>query len=106
MCLNVNKMNRKVISQLLKVLGNNIRMDILQYLRGGEKCVCNIFDHLHLSQNLVSHHLAILRKSDFIKARKDGKWVYYSLNPVQFTELNNFIEAFSSVRNVRTKSKC
>ena len=99
-------MKRKVISQLLKILGNPIRLDILQYLRGDEQCVCNIFDHLHLPQNLVSHHLAILRESGFIKARKDGKWVHYSLNHVRFTEVQDFIETLTSVKNIETNSKC
>lgn len=104
--LNMSKFNSKDSAQLLKILSNTIRLDILLYLRGGGKCVCNIFDHLRLPQNLISHHLALLRENGFIKARKDGKWVYYSLNPVRFSELEKFIKILTSIKNTETKSKC
>ncbi|MBI5414857.1 helix-turn-helix transcriptional regulator [Candidatus Peregrinibacteria bacterium] len=81
---------------LLKSLANDIRVDILRYLASGEKCVCHIFEHLGLPQNLVSHHLSLLRKSGFIRARKDGKWVHYSLNPKEFRKLKAFFDTFVS----------
>lgn len=100
------KKKSEKMSQVLKVLGNNMRLDILEYLRGGESCVCDIYDYLRIPQNLASHHLALLKKHDFIKARKDGKWVYYSLNPSRFKEVEIFIGIFSSAKNGKTKSKC
>jgi len=96
----------KTMSQTLKVLGNGIRLDILGYLRNGGSCVCDIYDHLRLPQNLVSHHLAVLRENDFIKARKDGKWVYYSLNPTRFKAIEDFIHIFSATKKTKAKSKC
>lgn len=102
----MKKLTSNVFAKLLKILGNKIRLDILLYLRGGEKCVCNIFDHLGVPQNLVSHHLALLRESNLIKARKTGKWVHYSLNPVRFSELKKFIKILTSVKNTETKFKC
>ncbi len=67
-------------SDLFCVLGNDIRFRIVDYLASGEKCVCNIFKRLDLPQNLASHHLSILRENGLIADRKEGKWVYYSLN--------------------------
>lgn len=94
----------KVILSSLKALGNPIRLDILKCLISGERCVCILFEKLKLPQNLVSHHLAILRKSGFIKARKEGKWVHYSLNPIRFVQLGNFMGKFSVKK--KRKSKC
>ncbi len=93
-----------IMYKLLRTLGNSIRLDILSYLLSGEKCVCKIFDHLDLPQNLVSHHLGVLRKNGLIVARKDGKWVHYSLNRVKFVRLRDFVGSFSSAKN--KKSKC
>lgn len=84
----------KVVLSSLKALGNPIRLDILKCLMHRERCVCVLFEKLKLPQNLVSHHLAILRKNGFIKARKEGKWVHYSLNPARFSLLGNFMEKF------------
>lgn len=91
----------KEVLPLLKALSNPIRLDILQYLFPSERCVCNIFAHLNLPQNLVSHHLGVLRKEGFIKARKEGKWVRYSLSPTCFVQLTKFIEPFSLIKNFK-----
>jgi DNA-binding transcriptional ArsR family regulator len=48
--------------------------------------------------------LAVLRKNGLIIARKEGKWVHYSLNPVRFVQLKDYIRSFSLAKN--TKSKC
>ncbi len=100
------KKQSEKMPQTLKVLGSSIRLDILEYLRGGESCVCDIYDHLRIPQNLASHHLALLKKHDLIKAGKDGKWVYYSLNPSRFREIEGFIGIFSSAKVTKSKSRC
>jgi len=87
-------MNHKNMAQAFKVLGGSERIKIIRYLSTGEKCVCGIFKHLKLSQNLVSYHLSELRKNNLIIARKEGKWVYYSLNKKSFAELREFLEKF------------
>lgn len=96
----------KRVLPLVRAMGNPIRLNILRFLNTGEKCVCNIFEYLDLPQNLVSHHLGILRKSDLIKARKDGKWVHYSLNIYKFEFLKDFMAEFTVVKNIKCKSKC
>ncbi|MFA5573026.1 MAG: metalloregulator ArsR/SmtB family transcription factor [Candidatus Bathyarchaeia archaeon] len=49
-----------------------IRLEILTYLRNGEKCVCEITSDLNLIQPLVSRHLKILKDAGIVKYRKDG----------------------------------
>ena len=92
------------ILALLKALGNPIRLDILNLLVSKEQCVCNIFDHLDLPQNLVSHHLGILRKNNLITAKKDGKWVHYSINHKIFAGLKDFSEDFLSAKNNKSSN--
>ncbi|TRZ53243.1 ArsR family transcriptional regulator [bacterium] len=84
-------MNHKNIAQTFKVLGGRERMKIIQYLSTGEKCVCGILEHLNLPQNLVSYHLGALRKNDLIIARREGKWIHYSLNKKSFGKLQDFL---------------
>ena len=100
----MNNIEPKDISVLLKAVSSNVRLEILLYLISGEKCVCDIFKHLKLSQNLVSHHLGILRSNDLITPRKDGKWVHYSLNKKTFNQLIKFFKPFLLVKN--KESKC
>ena len=67
------------ISQLCRLVGETNRLKVLCLLRQGEHCVCEILDHLPLSQSLVSHHLADLREAGVIADRKEGRQVFYSL---------------------------
>lgn len=85
-------MSIKKTFKLFDILGNDIRFNIVNYLSSGEKCVCNIFRKLNLPQNLTSHHLGILRENKVISDRKDGKWVYYSLNKKTLAELKKTLE--------------
>lgn len=84
-------MDNKQFAKLLKILGGDVRLNIVLYLSSGEKCVCNIFEYLKLPQNLVSHHLSVMRKNNLITARKDGKWVYYTLNDKRIGNLSSFL---------------
>jgi hypothetical protein len=43
-------------------------------------CVCDITDALRIPQPLVSHHLAVLRRAQMVVCRRQGQWVYYSLD--------------------------
>lgn len=79
---------------MFHVLGNATRMRIILDLATGEKCVCNIFKRLKLPQNLVSHHLGILRRKGVIRSRRAGKWVYYTLNEKQ---LAGVADAFQGI---------
>jgi ArsR family transcriptional regulator len=96
-------MNHKQIAQAFKVLGGSERIKIIRYLSTGEKCVCGIFKHLKLPQNLASYHLGELRKNNLITARKEGKWVHYSLNENSIKELKTFLcEALLKEKNNHT----
>jgi len=54
------------------------RIKILRLLRGGERCVCEIERSLGIPQNLVSHHLRVLREAGLVSARREGQFVHYS----------------------------
>jgi ArsR family transcriptional regulator len=62
------------------VLSDGNRLRILCLLKNGELCVCEIWRLLSLAQNLVSHHLMMLKKAGLLHSRKDGLRVFYSIN--------------------------
>ena len=68
-------------AKLLKALSDDARLKIIALLFDREHCVTELVERLGLSQPLVSHHLAILRSAGIVKVRKDGRRVFYSLNP-------------------------
>jgi ArsR family transcriptional regulator, arsenate/arsenite/antimonite-responsive transcriptional repressor len=62
-----------------KALSDETRLRIIKLLEQGELCVCDITSALDIVQPKVSFHLSVLKEAGFIKDRKQGKWIHYSL---------------------------
>ena len=67
------------LSLLLKLVSEESRLRLLCVLQKGEYCVCEIMEHVSLSQSLISHHLKDLKEADIVTDKKKGLRVYYSL---------------------------
>ena len=74
-------------AKIFNALSDPIRIQIIEFLRDKEKCVCEITPHLKLVQPLVSRHLKILKNVGMVKRRKEGTWSYYSLTDTRILEL-------------------
>jgi len=70
----------KKVVDFLKIINEENRFKVLCLLREGEKCVCDIWQCLKLPQNLVSHHLKVLKDFGLISSKKIGLKVFYKLN--------------------------
>lgn len=66
-------------AELLKVFGDSTRIRIIFVLCQSELCVCDIADLLGMTQSAISHQLRVLKQARLVKARRDGKTIYYSL---------------------------
>jgi ArsR family transcriptional regulator len=66
-------------ARIFYALSNPVRLEILEFIRDGEKCVCEIVPHLNLIQPLVSRHLKILKDTGIVRCRKDGTKRMYSI---------------------------
>ncbi len=84
----------KELSKIFKALSDENRLKIIDILKEGEKCACHILDEMRIVQSTLSHHMKILCKAGLVIARKQGKWVHYSLNKKTFREILNQL-AFS-----------
>lgn len=72
-------------------LGDEIRLGILDLLRGGERCVCELTAHLGLAQSRLSFHLKVLKDSGLVAHRREGRWSYYALDAAAFREVEDFL---------------
>jgi ArsR family transcriptional regulator, lead/cadmium/zinc/bismuth-responsive transcriptional repressor len=68
------------LADIFKVLGDPTRVRILDVLSRGEECVCRLAAVLGLSESAVSHQLRLLRATRVVRARRDGRLIYYSLD--------------------------
>jgi DNA-binding transcriptional ArsR family regulator len=64
---------------ITKALADENRLRILMALQRGELCVCQITELVGLAMSTVSKHLSILYQAALVNARKQGRWMYYSL---------------------------
>ena len=69
------------VDGMFRAFSDRTRLRILNLLRGGELCVCDIVRVLELPQPKISRHLAYLRKAGLVEARKEGLWMHYQLAP-------------------------
>ena len=68
------------LESLFKALADKTRLRILALLGSNEVCVCHIHDSLGLPQPTVSRHLAYLRRTGLVSARRDGVWMHYQVS--------------------------
>lgn len=64
----------------LKAIGDPARWRVIELLAGGERCVCDLEAATELAQSRLSYHLAVLRHAGVVSARREGRWIYYSLS--------------------------
>ena len=77
------------LADLFKLFGDSTRIGILWALSESEMCVCDLCALLKMKQPAVSHQLKNLKQSRVVKARRDGKIVYYSLDDEHIRRLLN-----------------
>ena len=67
------------LADFFKVFGDSTRIKILYVLSQSEMCVCDIAAPLGMPQSAISHQLRALKNVRLVKARREGKTVFYSL---------------------------
>jgi ArsR family transcriptional regulator len=72
-------------------LSDETRLQLIELLRDGEQCVCDLTDALDAAQSRLSFHLKTLKDAGLVTDRKQGRWVYYALNPPALDEIMEFI---------------
>jgi len=76
-------------------LSDETRLEILQLLASGERCVCELTDALDAAQSRLSFHLKTLKDAELVSDRRDGRWVYYSLNSDAFESIEALVASMS-----------
>ena len=86
-------LDRVRAAQLFHALSDDTRLGILEKLRGGEHCVCDLQDDLDAAQSRLSFHLRVLKDAGLVIDRKDGRWSYYSIVPEALAEVHDLAVA-------------
>ena len=81
-------------AQLFHALSDETRLGILEMLRGGERCVCDLQADLDAAQSRLSFHLKVLKEAGLVVDRREGRWSHYSIVPEALTEVHDISVAF------------
>ncbi|HEV8612370.1 MAG TPA: metalloregulator ArsR/SmtB family transcription factor [Gemmatimonadales bacterium] len=73
--------------QAFHALSDPTRLQLVDLLRGGERCVCELTDALEAGQSRLSFHLRILKDAGLVLDRREGRWVFYRLHQEQLGRL-------------------
>ncbi len=77
-------------------LADETRLRIVDLLREGERCVCDLQDWLGMSQSALSFHLKTMKDAGLLTDRRQGRWVYYRLNPAGLAALEQTLSQYIS----------
>ena len=94
-------------AQIFHALSDPIRVEVVTSLLGGERCVCELMDDLALAQSRLSWHLKTLADAGIITGRREGRWVYYSLDADALGEAREILGAIKpTARRLPTRAVC
>lgn len=83
----------EALTTVYAALADPTRLRILSLLGDGEICVCHIHASLDVPQPTASRHLAYLRKSGLVEARREGIWMHYKLAPIDDPVVASVVKA-------------
>jgi ArsR family transcriptional regulator len=99
--------NRAKTAELCHALADETRLNILDRLKEGERCVCELTDALQTGQSRLSFHLKVLKDAGLVYDRPEGRWIYYIINSDAVEELEDLVASLKTGRKtVRPSPRC
>ncbi len=99
---------RNVTVDVFGALADPVRIELLAHIAArGPICVCHLEEALPYRQPRISKHLAVLRRAGLVSSRRDGNWVYYSIDSEALETARDFIDQLeSSMRSPHLADSC
>jgi len=79
-------------ARVFHALSDETRLHILERLRDGERCVCELTDVLRAAQSRLSFHLKTLKAAGLVTDRREGRWSYYAINAEALAPIGEALE--------------
>ena len=92
--------------QLLKALADPIRLQVIEALGSGERCVCELTEQLGLAQSKLSFHLKVLKEAGLLTDRQCGRWIYYQLQPEALEQLRGWLAELAATCTAPAERCC
>jgi ArsR family transcriptional regulator, arsenate/arsenite/antimonite-responsive transcriptional repressor len=93
-------------ARLFHALSDETRLSILKRLRHGERCVCELTDVLDAAQSRLSFHLRVLKEAGLVIDRREGRWMYYTLNGETMADVADLVRTLATPLQAREDGCC
>jgi len=78
---------------VLRAINHKLRQQVIKTIHENKRLtVTRLYVKLRLEQSVASQHLAILRKAGIVSTERDGKNIFYMINPSRIKEINEFVK--------------
>lgn len=77
--------------QVFHALSDETRLRLIEKLKEGEQCVCDLTETFKTGQSRLSFHLRVLKEAGLVIDRPEGRWIYYALNRGAIRELEELL---------------
>lgn len=89
-------------SKIFKALSDEKRLYILELLRNGSICACEILEKVDIGQSSLSYHMKVLTESGIVESKQVGKWTYYNISEVGS---RNALSILTQITKINPNSK-
>ena len=89
---------------LFHALSDPTRLAVLESLREGERCVCELQAQIEASQSRLSFHLKVLREAGLVTDRREGRWSFYALATETLSEAHDVVRVLATEQPRGTRS--
>lgn len=93
-------------AKVFHALSDETRVLILEQLKDGEQCVCDLTEAFKTGQSRLSFHLRVLKEAGLVLDRPEGRWVYYSLNREAIEDLQETLNSLKESSHSSSKKGC
>ena len=94
-------------ARLFHALSDEIRLEVIELLREGERCVCDLTEALDIAQPRLSWHLKALKDAGLLSDRREGRWIYYTLERDAIEEAETLLAGFKPrARRLPLRGSC
>ncbi len=103
----VATLSTKKAVELFHALSDETRLALLDRLKDGEQCVCELMDAMKATQSRLSFHLKVLKDAGLVEDRREGRWMYYSLSAQAIEELEGLVGSLKkAARSAVSAGRC
>jgi ArsR family transcriptional regulator len=101
-----SKLSHEKVALLFHALSDPTRLELLDRLKTGEQCVCELTDVMRTGQSRLSFHLKVLKDAGLLNDRREGRWMYYSINTDALDDLEECVSELKKASKATPSSRC